>query len=241
MPEPAANRRLLSSPLPLAAKRRAPLLACLLLLIGPALLPAADCGRDAEDNFDEQRWRVDPGGTVRDAQFGLMWKQCPEGLSGSRCRQGRIAYLTWEQALAVAQRSAFAGFNDWRIPKLNELRELIVPDCLFPAVNLSLFPNTPSGWFWFDSAEAGNSPRAGQLGFAFGEEFSANQRHIVHLRLVRDMTPEPPPEPEPDPEPDQAPPEDAADAEAEDANGAEAQPGEVPEPPAQDAAEAPAN
>ncbi|EIC21185.1 Lcl C-terminal domain-containing protein [Thiorhodovibrio frisius] len=178
-----------------------------------------DCGRGPEDKFDEERWKLSEDGIVGDEQNRLVWKQCPEGLHGERCREGRLAYLSWERALEIAENSTFAGFDDWRIPKLDELRQIIQPGCFFPAVNLSLFPNTPSGWFWFDSAEADNSPRAGQLGFAFGKEFSGNQRNIVHLRLVREL-----PE-EGEAEADAAAQEPAPDAEAPDA-GAEPPAGE---------------
>lgn len=177
------------------------LFSCLLsgqLLMPPLALaqqqqqqPQASCGRGAENDFDEERWKPADDGTVGDEQNGLMWKQCTEGLRGERCREGRLAYLTWEKALEIAEESTFAGFDDWRIPKLDELRQIIQPGCLLPVVNLALFPNTPSSWFWYDSAEDDNSPRAGQLGFAFGEDFSANQRNVVHLRLVREVPEEP--------------------------------------------------
>lgn len=173
-----------------------------------------ECGRGPEDNFNQERWTLTDDGTVGDQQNGLIWKQCPEGLRGERCRDGRLKYVTWEQALEIANNSRFAGFDDWRIPKGDELRQIIQPGCLLPTVNLALFPNTPSGWFWFDSAEADNSPRAGQLSFAFGEDFSANQRTVVHLRLVREVPEEPEPEVE-DPEADAEVDAPAPDADAE--------------------------
>lgn len=145
------------------------------------------CGRGAENEFDEERWKPADDGTVGDEENGIVWKQCPEGLRGERCRDGRLKYVTWEQALEIAEKSTFAGYDDWRIPKLDELRQIIQSGCLLPVVNLAIFPNTPSGWFWYDSAEDDNSPRAGQLGFAFGEDFSANQRNVVHLRLMREV------------------------------------------------------
>ncbi|MBK5970665.1 MULTISPECIES: Lcl domain-containing protein [Thiorhodovibrio] len=173
------------------------------------------CGRGAEDDFDEERWKPTDDGTVGDEENGLIWKRCTEGLRGDRCSEGRLKYVTWEKALEIAEKSTFAGFDDWRIPKLDELRQIIQPGCQLPAVNLSLFPYTPSGWFWYDSAEDNNSPRAGQLGFAFGEDFSANQRNVVHLRLVREV----PEEPAAD---------DAAQAGAAQQGGAEPAPGAAP-------------
>ncbi|MBK1647996.1 DUF1566 domain-containing protein [Rhabdochromatium marinum] len=175
------------------------------LLQGPAVVsaqvvyqrPPPDCGREPDSELDEQRWILHDDGTISDQDNELMWKRCAEGLRGERCQEGRLDYLTWEQALDIAQKSTFAGHNNWRIPTYDELNGLIQPGCEFPASNLMAFPNTPSGWFWFDSPEAENTKRAGQISFAFGDDFSANQRNVVHLRLVRDDTP---PEPEPEPE-----------------------------------------
>jgi hypothetical protein len=202
-----------------------------LLIVLALPLSAADCGRglEAETEIDAERWALNENGTVSDLDNELMWKLCPEGLKGSRCREGRLEFLTWEKALERAEKSNFAGFADWRIPKFDELERLIEAGCLMPATNLALFPNTPSGWFWFDSAEAENSPRAGQLSFAFGEEFSASQRNVVNLRLVRDIPDEPePPEPEPA-EPEQ--PEAVEEAEAEEAE-ADPAPDQQPDAPA---------
>jgi len=90
-------------------------------------------------------------GTVTDTRTGLMWKQCAEGLSGVTCQNGIPRVLNWAEALADAEVSIFANYNDWRLPNVKELSSL-VEDCrVGPSINTNLFPNTPSGGFWSSS------------------------------------------------------------------------------------------
>ncbi|MEQ9300858.1 MAG: DUF1566 domain-containing protein [Cyclobacteriaceae bacterium] len=58
---------------------------------------------------------VDNGdGTVTDNASGLMWTQDDSG-------EG----LDWEQALAYAESSTFAGNSDWRLPNVKELQGIV--------------------------------------------------------------------------------------------------------------------
>jgi hypothetical protein len=165
-----------------------------MLLIGllswSTVVFSADCGRNQPQPPDPTippRFINNDDGTITDMKTELMWKQCAEGLSGSRCEQGSPLYLDWNAAVNLANNTQFAGHNDWRLPKRNELQELISPGCVMPALNLAWFPNTPTSWFWFQSPEADNSQRAGQLSFAYGSVFSGSKESRVHVRLVRDQ------------------------------------------------------
>ena len=53
-------------------------------------------------------------GTVSDAATGLMWSQCDDGVG-----------LSWEETLAYAEESTFAGHDDWRLPNAKELQSLV--------------------------------------------------------------------------------------------------------------------
>jgi hypothetical protein len=102
------------------------------------------------------RFTVNGDGTVSDADTGLMWKQCPEGLSGASCDTpiggGLIDYAalahTWQEALAQVgsvNASADAAVNpgnhgDWRLPNVKELATIVERACHNPALNLAVFP-----------------------------------------------------------------------------------------------------
>jgi hypothetical protein len=129
-------------------------------------------------------------GTVTDTRTGLMWKQCPEGLSGATCQIGSAQTFDWANALAHAETSTFANYTDWRLPNVKELSSL-VEDCrLSPTINTNRFPNTPSSIFWSGSP-AGIRSSSSEDGKARSVDFNTgsverNERWSGnHVRLVR--------------------------------------------------------
>ncbi len=73
-------------------------------------------------------------GTVSDAKTGLMWMQCPQGLSGAGCAVGgafstaQIGSVDAVTRLNLVNTSAATlglGYSDWRIPSRNELSSLV--------------------------------------------------------------------------------------------------------------------
>ena len=79
-------------------------------------------------------------GTVSHKPTGLMWAKCPLGQSGPDCATGSAEALTWREALEAARDSTLAGYTDWRLPNIKELRTLVEERCYAPAINLSVFP-----------------------------------------------------------------------------------------------------
>ncbi len=53
-------------------------------------------------------------GTISDKATGLMWMRSDSGKG-----------MNWKEALAYAENSSFAGFNDWRLPNAKELQYLV--------------------------------------------------------------------------------------------------------------------
>ncbi|MCI5116328.1 MAG: DUF1566 domain-containing protein [Candidatus Electrothrix sp. AW2] len=137
---------------------------------------------------------IDNGdGTVTDTKTDLMWKQCLEGLSGD-CF-GTADTFTWQQALQqpgkINDTGGFAGYTDWRLPNIQELNSLVEEQCYSPAINLTYFPNTPSGAVWSGSPFAGNSDSAWGVHFDLGcsgnDDYSSevNRLNEYAVRLVR--------------------------------------------------------
>ena len=84
-------------------------------------------------------------GVVVDTTTGLMWKRCLEGLSGDDCLTGTVRQETWDSAFSyvvnINSNGGFAGFTDWRIPNVKELRSIVEESCRGPAINEVVFPN----------------------------------------------------------------------------------------------------
>ena len=75
---------------------------------------------------------VDNGdGTVTDNATGLMWSQMDSG-------EG----MSWEEALAYAESSELAGYDDWRLPNIKELQSIADYSGVFPVLNPSVFTLT---------------------------------------------------------------------------------------------------
>jgi hypothetical protein len=88
-------------------------------------------------------------GTVTDTRTGLMWKRCAEGetWNAGTCT-GTASMFPWEGALGQAATTHFAGHSDWRLPNVKELRTLVEECRRGPAINSTIFPETPSSFFW---------------------------------------------------------------------------------------------
>jgi len=107
-------------------------------------------------------------GTVTDIGTGLMWTKCAVGQTGADCAQGSAATFSWLGALNYAATSRIAGHADWRIPNIRELSSIIEKRCFNPAINTTVFPNTPSSLFWSASPSVGKPSYAWVVSFDKG-------------------------------------------------------------------------
>ena len=143
-------------------------------------IPASTPNSQLTDNSD---------GTVTDSKTGLMWKQCLEGVSGNLCETDSPGSFTWQLALqqpeTVNTGGGFAGYTDWRLPNIRELRSLVEEQCSAPAINLDRFPNTPSSYVWSGSPGADYSVYAWYVSFNYGDS-NFRYRYGSAVRLVRD-------------------------------------------------------
>ncbi|CUB06272.1 Lcl C-terminal domain-containing protein [Marinomonas fungiae] len=83
-------------------------------------------------------------GVVVDHTTGLMWKRCVEGFSGADCRSGSTLQSTFAAAIeyidTLNEGEGYAGYNDWRLPNLKELRSIVEERCARPSLNEEVFP-----------------------------------------------------------------------------------------------------
>jgi len=122
---------------------------------------------------------------VTDSQTGLIWQKCSLGQSGSNCESGSIQSYTWSQALQAAQEQSQQTGLPWRLPNVNELRSIVEEKCVGPAINLSIFPNTPSSHYWSASPHAYYSNHAWYVAFYSGYSNGNDKDYSLYVRLVR--------------------------------------------------------
>ena len=150
---------------------------------------ARTCDESITDEWPDYRYNIDvPSAIVIDKKTQLMWKRCSEGASGNDCENGTASLHTWQEALLLqdsTNSAAFAGFDDWRLPNVEELRSLAALNCFDPAINENAFPNTPIYWFWSSSPIAENDAFAWDVYFGQGNDTGNNRVIDLNVRLVR--------------------------------------------------------
>lgn len=114
------------------------------------------------------RYTDNGDGTITDNTTRLIWMSCAEG-----------------QNWSSGGSAGFAGHTDWRVPNRKELHSLVEVQCYSPAINETLFPNTPSTYFWSSSPAARYTSDAWNVYFDYGYDGIDTKSTAHALRLVR--------------------------------------------------------
>ena len=162
---------------------------CSFLLLLTAALAWGEqvCSDKLPLSTPDENFMIVQEGTLLGKNTGLVWMRCSLGQSwdGESC-QGQGKLFTWIAALKAANHNQYAGFKDWRLPNKNELESLVELSCSLPAINATLFPQTPRGFFWSSSPYSGVADGAWSVDFAYGAVVASEKSGKNHVRLVRD-------------------------------------------------------
>lgn len=112
--------------------------------------------------------------TVSDSITGLMWQ-----------RQDDDETRTWKDALAYCENLTLAGYSNWRLPDIKELRAIVDNTTYSPAINTTVFPNTTSSGYWSSSSYAGDTSRAWSVSFSSGGVYDRGKANSGYVRCVR--------------------------------------------------------
>ncbi|MCI5158226.1 MAG: DUF1566 domain-containing protein, partial [Candidatus Electrothrix sp. AUS1_2] len=147
---------------------------------------------------------IDHGdGTITDTKTVLMWKRCAEGLSGDNCEEGEVEKYTWNDAVQSFKNVVYAGYTDWRLPTIDELKTLVYcsegvsdkesgccnycgcPESRTMAINQQAFPNTEESFCWSGSPYADNLSLAWSVFFSYGCSVVIGRDNLHAVRLLR--------------------------------------------------------
>lgn len=164
------------------------LIFCLYFLATLHTAQAQTCNDHMVASTPDSQLADNGNGTVTDSRTGLMWKKCVEGVSGNNCESGSATDFIWQTALqqpdVINNGSGFAGYRDWRLPNIKELRSIVEEKCDGPAINLTRFPEPSSSAVWSGSPSAGYLIYAWYVDF-YGGHSGHGVRDGGEVRLVR--------------------------------------------------------
>lgn len=168
----------------------------IILGLTPLLSNACNVATGVEEAHGSDQYQLSSSSlSVIDLDSGLMWQRCAVGQSFSAasnsCEGSATTYSDWYSALnalATLNSNNYDGYSNWRIPNVKELWSVVETGCASPAINITSFPNSPTGHFYSSTPTRttdaeGNGITAGQglkVPFSFGSSSS-----LTYLRLVR--------------------------------------------------------
>lgn len=154
--------------------------------------PKQDAGQAAnEQPIDKYVVR---GGIAKDTETGLTWCRFALGQTWrDNTAQDHAKNYTWQAAFDAArafnQNGGHAGYTDWRLPSVNELKTLIAKQNGNKAAGIQfiderVFPNNPF-WIWSSTPYAGYGGGAWFVHFREGEAINEDANFARAVRLVR--------------------------------------------------------
>jgi hypothetical protein len=123
-------------------------------------------------------YRDNGDGTVTDTDTGLMWQQemAPQS-------------YTWQEALNYCESLLLAGYEDWRLPSVNELQSLVDYSRYDPAIDPVFVYHNIDRLYWSSTTDIRNSSGAGArvVDFCDGTSYSGGYKSSsdYFVRAVR--------------------------------------------------------
>jgi len=115
------------------------------------------CDERIKSSAPSYRYQINADATVLDLRTNLTWQRCAVGAvlddngtsavyTDDRCVADSATEFGWQDALSFAESlnsgGGFAGATDWRVPNVKELLSLVERQCISPAINSTVFPDT---------------------------------------------------------------------------------------------------
>ncbi len=114
--------------------------------------------------------------TVYDPTTKLMWQDNSEVKSNKR---------NWQSAIEYCENLSFAGYSDWKLPTLSELRSIVEHGRFSPTIKLFFGNIGTYDDCWSSTPSAGKSNDAWRINFYSGGDSTYNKNDGYLVRCVR--------------------------------------------------------
>lgn len=125
------------------------------------------------------RFTDNQDGTITDHKTGLMWMK-------NTAEKG----MNWKKAVEYCEKINIAGYFDWRLPTVDELRSLFEFNNKKGCINKKYFPDTKSFQYWSCTEVKLSSKNAWLVEFPYGgyDSYCCGEKtSLFYVRAVRDL------------------------------------------------------
>ncbi len=117
-------------------------------------------------------------GMVKDLRTGLMWEDS---------YHSKETKITHPRAVVYCRELKLGGYDDWRLPTIQELLSIVDYSKEEPAI-LGVFDNVDDeGFYWTSTLVAGEDDEYWGVNFKHGESSRAAEYYDRYVRCVRNV------------------------------------------------------
>lgn len=122
-------------------------------------------------------FRVNRNGTITDIRTRLMWQQDANDME----------LYNWQGAVEYCKKLRLAGYSNWRLPTIDELRKLINEnqDDQHKWLNTQGFKNIQPSIYWSSTTYTENDSFALYVGMSYGVVYRRPKNSHYYVRAVR--------------------------------------------------------
>jgi len=102
--------------------------------------------------------------------------------------QTEVGSVSWEAALQSAEDSELAGYSDWRLPNIKELRSISNDNLSNPSLDSYFFPDANSDKYWSSTTEVNNTGNGWCVDFETGLVSYEDKESELNVKFVRNIS-----------------------------------------------------
>lgn len=157
-----------------------------MVLIPSFVFSQATCPANISETAGTDMFDISTDGEALHLDSNLIFMRCSLGQTwdGSDCVGDPTAY-NWQEALNISLDTSFNDSNNWRLPNVKELAQIIEYSCAYPSINETIFPNTSVDDYWTSTPAMLDEDSVWVISFTNGSNSMKLKSRSLFVRLVR--------------------------------------------------------